>query len=71
MEEGEFYFADWIGLPVLVDDERMGEVVALHDFGAGALIEVAIAGSKARPLVPVSESEPVDGGVRVDGFWLA
>jgi len=70
LEEGEFYFADWIGLPVLVAGERVGEVAALHDYGAGALIEVALTGSKARPLVPVAEAELVDGEVRVEGSWL-
>lgn len=67
---GEFYFADWIGLPVVAAGERMGEVAALHDYGAGALIEVALTGSKARPLVPVAEAELVDGEVRVEEVWL-
>ena len=70
LEEGEFYFSDWVGLPVLVAGERVGEVVAVHDFGAGPLIEVALAGSKARPLVPVAEVEIVGGEVMVEGVWL-
>lgn len=69
--EGEFYFADWVGLPVVSDGERVGTVAALHDFGAGPLIEVALDGAKATPLVPVAGAELVDGEVRVDTIWLA
>ena len=70
LEDGEFYFADWVGLPVRADGERVGEVAALHDFGAGSLIEVALDGAKARPLVPVAEAELGDDEVTVDGAWL-
>ncbi len=71
LEEGEFYFVDWVGLPVLSGGAPVGEVAAVHDFGAGALIEVALTGSRARPLVPVAEAELVEGGVRVERAWLA
>ena len=70
LEEGEFYFADWIGCPVHVGGDRVGQVAALHDFGAGPLIEVALDGDKARPLVPVAEAELGEDGVSVDGAWL-
>ena len=70
LEEGEFYFADWIGRPVRVSGERVGEVAALHDFGAGPLIEVALDEGKARPLVPVAEVELGADGVSADGAWL-
>jgi 16S rRNA processing protein RimM len=40
-EAGEFYHADLIGLAVeTADGERLGEVVAVHNFGAGDIIEV-------------------------------
>lgn len=71
LEEGEFYFSDWVGLPVLADGERVGEVTAVHDFGAGALIEVALTGSKARPLVPIAAAEATGGEVVVERVWLA
>jgi 16S rRNA processing protein RimM len=38
----EFYYADLIGLAVVNRGERIGEVVALHNFGAGDLIEVRL-----------------------------
>ena len=70
LKEGEFYFADWIGLAVVADNRRVGTVAALHDFGAGPLIEVALDAAKARPLVPVAEAELADGEVTVEGVWL-
>jgi 16S rRNA processing protein RimM len=43
-EADEFYHADLIGLAVVARDGReLGAVVALHDFGAGDLIEVKLA----------------------------
>jgi 16S rRNA processing protein RimM len=40
-EEGEFYHADLIGLSAVTrDGRRVGEVTAIHNFGAGDLIEV-------------------------------
>lgn len=42
-DEDEFYHADLIGLPVLrPDGERIGTVVALHDFGGGDMLEVVL-----------------------------
>lgn len=70
LEEGEFYFTDWIGLVVVADGRPVGSVAALHDFGAGPLIEVALDGSGARPLVPVAETQLVEREVRVAGAWL-
>ena len=44
-EEDEFYHADLIGLAtVLPDGSEHGRVSAVHDFGAGDLLEIAIAG---------------------------
>ena len=41
LEEGEFYHADLLGLPVLTPDgETVGTVVAIENFGAGDVIEV-------------------------------
>ena len=69
--DGEFYFADWVGLPVRSGGEPVGEVSAVHDFGAGPLIEVALTGGKARPLVPVAEAMLEGDAVTVDPEWLA
>ncbi|MDB5696924.1 MAG: rimM, partial [Sphingomonas bacterium] len=41
LEEGEFYHADLIGLPVETPDgDPIGSIVAISDFGAGDVIEV-------------------------------
>jgi 16S rRNA processing protein RimM len=39
--EGEFYFSDLVGLRAeLLDGEKLGFVKEVHDFGAGAILEV-------------------------------
>ncbi|MBN7761079.1 ribosome maturation factor RimM [Nitratireductor aquibiodomus] len=44
LEEDEFYHADLIGLSVIDGEgERVGRVQALHDFGGGDIMEVALA----------------------------
>ncbi|HWI85933.1 MAG TPA: ribosome maturation factor RimM [Sphingomonas sp.] len=41
LEEGEYYYADLLGLPVVsTGGEALGVVVAIDDFGAGDVIEV-------------------------------
>jgi 16S rRNA processing protein RimM len=41
-EEDEFYHADLIGLAALdAAGERLGTVVAVHDFGAGDILDIA------------------------------
>src|SRR6202040_4294190 len=57
----EFYHADLIGLAV-VDrtGEKLGTVVALHNFGAGDLIEVRPSDGHTAPLLPFDgATEPV------------
>jgi len=40
-EEGEYYYSDLIGLPVFnQDDEAVGIVHAVHEFGAGDTLEI-------------------------------
>jgi 16S rRNA processing protein RimM len=52
----EFYHADLIGLRVeRADGTLLGRVVALHDFGAGDLLEVAAAG-KASVVLPFTRA---------------
>jgi 16S rRNA processing protein RimM len=39
----EYYHADLVGLPAAtVDGKRLGKVAALHNFGAGAVLEVEL-----------------------------
>jgi 16S rRNA processing protein RimM len=41
-EEGEYYHADLIGLAaVTMTDQPLGRVIAIHNFGAGDIIEIA------------------------------
>lgn len=49
-DEDEFYLADLVGLTALDDSGRqLGEVVAVHDFGAGDMIEVRPAAGLGGP----------------------
>jgi 16S rRNA processing protein RimM len=49
----EFYFADLVGLAaVRPDGSGLGNVIAVHNFGAGDVIEVQLAGSLETILVP-------------------
>ena len=55
-EDGEFYHADLVGLAVVARDGRdVGTVVALHDFGAGDLIEVKLVHG-ATVMLPFTEA---------------
>jgi 16S rRNA processing protein RimM len=41
-DEDEFYHADLVGLAALLEDgTRLGAVIAVHDFGAGDMLEIA------------------------------
>jgi 16S rRNA processing protein RimM len=54
-EEGTFYHADLVGLPVATSDGQVvGKVVALHNFGGGDVMEVSEAkdGSQKTALLP-------------------
>lgn len=51
--EDEFYYADLIGLAAVAPDgSEIGRVVAVHNFGAGDLIEVALAASRRTEHIP-------------------
>ena len=55
-EEGEYYHADLIGLAAVTPrDEPIGRVVAIHNFGAGDIIEIAPAGGPTL-LLPFSNA---------------
>ncbi len=53
----EFYHADLIGLAVIDRaGERLGTVVAIHNFGAGDLIEVRQADGEPTQMLPFNEA---------------
>lgn len=53
----EFYHADLIGLRVeRLDGSELGSVLAVHDFGAGDLIDVRLAGSAQTVMLPFNEA---------------
>lgn len=54
--EDEYYIDDLIGLDVLdKDDKVIGKVKAMHNFGAGDIVEIAFKGIKQTELLPFTE----------------
>jgi 16S rRNA processing protein RimM len=73
LAEGEYYYADLIGLPC-VDREgnAVGTVVAVENFGAGDLLEVEVADGK-RSLIPFKPgiADLEDDRIVLDPVFLA
>ena len=60
LDDGEYYHADLIGLAAMSETgEALGTVTAVHDFGAGDVIEIALPGESGRKaktfMVPMRE----------------
>jgi 16S rRNA processing protein RimM len=56
-QQDEFYHADLIGLSVAtIDGTELGQVIAVHNFGAGDLIEVRPSQAGATVMLPFTES---------------
>jgi 16S rRNA processing protein RimM len=56
LEDGEYYYADLIGLPAVSDaGEAIGTVVAVENFGAGDILEVERPDGK-RFMVPMTDA---------------
>ena len=68
-EEDEWYHADLIGLAA-VDGEgaAIGTVIAVHNFGAGDLLEIRPASGGATALMPFTRETVPE--VDVEGGWL-
>ena len=55
--DGEFYHADLVGLAAVdAGGAAIGTVVAVRNYGAGDLLEIALAGSRDTELVPFTEA---------------
>ena len=55
--EGEYYHADLIGLAVVDGDgQRIGEVVAVQNYGAGDLLEIRLADARQTELIPFTDA---------------
>ena len=73
LEDGEYYHADLIGLPVLDrHGNPIGSVVAVEDYGAGDLLEIELAGGK-RSLIPFKNgiADLEENQIVVDPEFLA
>jgi len=55
--EGEYYYADLIGLTVIDPEGRaIGTVVAVQNFGAGDLLEIKLGGARHTELLPFTDA---------------
>ena len=73
LEDGEYYYADLIGLPCFDQaGEALGRVVSVENFGAGDLLEVDQPGGK-RSLVPFRDgiADLADARIVIDPEFLA
>jgi 16S rRNA processing protein RimM len=56
-ETDEFYHADLIGLAaVTADGRQLGTVVAIHDFGAGDILELRLEGERDTVMLPFTSA---------------
>lgn len=56
-DSDQFYHADLIGLAAVdVEGNRIGEVVAVVNYGAGDLLEIKLAGARSTELVPFTKA---------------
>jgi len=73
LAEGEYYYHDLIGLPCLsTDGLAVGDIVAVENFGAGDILEIAKPDGK-RFMVPMTaRAVPVwnDDGVTIDAAFV-
>lgn len=67
-EDGAIYEADLVGLDVVEGDRMRGKVVAVSDFGAGPLLEVAPLDGRDTVYVPFAH--PVVTAVDLEGGTL-
>lgn len=73
--DGEFYHADLVGLTAMMSGRVLGRVSAVHNFGAGDMLEVKTDSGRSAMVPFTDDAVPVvdlDGGtVTVEpAFWL-
>ncbi len=58
IEENEFYYADLVGLVVksAKDDNIIGKILAIHNFGAGDILEIGLEKQKDSQLLPFNDN---------------
>ncbi len=59
-EKGQVYLRDLIGLAVMSGGARLGEVVAVQNYGAGDLLDVKVDGKKDTVLIPFAKGFVVE-----------
>lgn len=56
-EDGSYYYTDLIGLTAEAPDgQRLGSIVAVHNFGAGDILELAMTATGKTELVPFTDA---------------
>jgi 16S rRNA processing protein RimM len=73
LEEGEYYYADVIGLPAVDGQAKpLGTVAAVENYGAGDLLDIELEGGK-RCLIPFKPgiAKLEDGRIILDPDFLA
>ena len=72
LDETQTYHADLIGLGVQdTAGQQLGVVVGLHDFGAGEIVEISLAGSNKTELYPFYPPFLVDLNIQEGKIELA
>ena len=72
LDEKQTYHADLIGLGVHdTGGQQLGVVVGLHDFGAGEIVEISVAGSSTTELYPFYKPFLVDLDIHEGKIVLA
>jgi 16S rRNA processing protein RimM len=62
LEEGEYYYSDLVGLPcVSTSGEALGACIAVHNFGAGDIIEIERPDKKTFMVPMNADAVPVWG----------
>ncbi len=72
LAEGEYYYADLIGLPVVsTEGEALGECIAVDNFGAGDVIEVRKPDGKKFMVAMKAEAVPewTDERIVIEAGW--